>query len=110
MEADQLVALYEREDFQDLNAVLEGLQTLPHDGKAAVREMLSAPLAAGWMQLAGSAVTGTTSLCQWWFSVTAETKCHTPVTLGKPGGFLHRPRAYGARARRAHIMVRRLRT
>ena len=56
MEGDQLVALYKRPDFQDLNRTLEGLQTLPLDGKTIVREMLSADSAAGWMQLAGSAV------------------------------------------------------
>ena len=56
IEADQLVALYKRADFQDLNRVLEGQQTLPLDGKAVVGEMLTAQSAAGWMQIAGNAV------------------------------------------------------
>ena len=56
IEADQLVALYKRPDFQDLNTALEGLQTLPLDGKAVVQEMLSAASAAGWLQLAGTTV------------------------------------------------------
>ena len=47
MEADQLVALYRRTDFQDLNTLLEGLQVIPLDGKTVVKEMLSARSAAG---------------------------------------------------------------
>jgi hypothetical protein len=56
VEAEQVMALYQRQDFQTLNTVLEGLQTLPLDGKAVVLEMFTAASAAGWMQLAGSSI------------------------------------------------------
>ena len=50
------MSLYRRQDFQDPNTELEGLQNLPLDGKAVVRAMLQAPSAAGWMKLAGGTV------------------------------------------------------
>ena len=50
------MALYERPDFQTLNTVLEGLQTLPLNSKAVVLEMFTAASAAGWMQLAGGSI------------------------------------------------------
>jgi hypothetical protein len=55
-ESEQVMALYQRQDFQDLNTVLEGMQTLPLNGKAVVSEMLTAQSAAGWLQLAGRSV------------------------------------------------------
>ena len=55
-EAEQVMALYKRQEFQTLNTVLEGLQTLPLNGRAVVLEMFTAPSAAGWMQLAGSSI------------------------------------------------------
>ena len=56
VEAEQVMALYKRQDFQTLNTVLEGLQTLPLNGKAVVLEMFTAASAAGWMQLEGSSI------------------------------------------------------
>ena len=56
VEAEQVMALYKRPDFQALNTVLEGLQTLPLNGKAVVLEMFTATSAAGWMQLAGNTI------------------------------------------------------
>ena len=56
VEAELVMALYKRQDFQTLNTVLEGLQTLPLNGKAVVLEMFTAASAAGWMQLAGSSI------------------------------------------------------
>ena len=55
-DSEQWTKVYRQKEFQDLQRVLESLQTLPLDNRRIVAEMFKAPSAAGWMQLNGTMV------------------------------------------------------